>query len=184
MHVSDSKHPSGLSQSEGVGSLESSLSHRQFDDILMTYYVPLEIWYVRTIIDKVNGERRPMQLKLIAVQAHRLSSPDPSQSATTTTVPDDVFYVLKVVLSRVIATGSIHTVEKTFGLLLDAMDQDYAAVIKQKLDDVYRTASAAAVGRADKSERDNRLAFIVRASFSMLPADFRSSSLFRYYSMT
>lgn len=33
--------------------VESSRSHQEFDELLVTYYVPMETWYMRTIIDKV-----------------------------------------------------------------------------------------------------------------------------------
>jgi hypothetical protein len=34
--------------------VQSSASHQRFDDILMTYYVPLEVWYIRSVIEKVR----------------------------------------------------------------------------------------------------------------------------------
>jgi len=34
--------------------VESSRSHQEFDELLMTCYVPMETWYTRTIIDKVS----------------------------------------------------------------------------------------------------------------------------------
>lgn len=33
--------------------VESSRSHQEFDELLVSYYVPMETWYTRTIIDKV-----------------------------------------------------------------------------------------------------------------------------------
>lgn len=33
--------------------LDSTTSQQAFDDMLVKYYIPLEVWYVRTIIDKV-----------------------------------------------------------------------------------------------------------------------------------
>jgi hypothetical protein len=94
-------------------------------------------------------------------QALRLSNPDLSQLPTTTTTPDDVFYLLKVVISRLLSTGSVHAVEKTLEHFRDVVDRDYAGVIKKKLDDVYRTAGSSSVGRGEKVERENRFAFIV-----------------------
>lgn len=43
------------------------------------------------------------------------------------------------------------------------MDKDYAAIIKKKLDDVYKTAGASGAGgmRGEKAERESRQAFIV-----------------------
>ncbi|KAJ7632374.1 COG4 transport protein-domain-containing protein [Roridomyces roridus] len=107
-----------------VAALEATASQRLFEDVLSSRYIPLELWYTRTTIDK----------------AHRLSSPDTSQTPVTTTTPDDVFYILKIVLSRLLSTGSLKTLEKTLEQLREVMDRDYVAVIKRKLDDVYRTS--------------------------------------------
>jgi hypothetical protein len=101
-------------------------------------------------------------------QALRLSNPDLSQLPTTTTTPDDVFYVLKVVMSRILSTGSLHAVEKTLEHFRDVVDRDYAGVIKKKLDDVYRTAGSSSVGRVEKVERENRFAFIVSPLFAAM----------------
>jgi hypothetical protein len=59
--MSDSKEsllvPGGDSQvslaPDEARSLKSTVSHQLFEGLLTTYYVPLEIWYIRTIIDKV-----------------------------------------------------------------------------------------------------------------------------------
>ncbi|KAJ7684832.1 COG4 transport protein-domain-containing protein [Mycena polygramma] len=127
-----------------VSTLEATASHHLFEEVLTSRYVPFEIWYTRTTIDK----------------AHRLSSPDTSQAPVTTTTPDDVFYILKIVLSRVLSTGSVKTVELMFEQLRDIMDKDYVGVIKKKLDDVYRTSSGPNT-RGEKAERENRSAFII-----------------------
>ncbi|KAG2133999.1 COG4-domain-containing protein [Suillus cothurnatus] len=126
--------------------VESSRSHQEFDELLVSYYVPMETWYTRTIIDK----------------AHRLSCPDLSQSPVTTTTPDDVFYILKTVYSRVLSTGSFKHVERMTDLLKDFMDHDYAGGIKRKLDEVYRSAAnTGGGGRGEKSERECRTSFII-----------------------
>ncbi|KAJ7694072.1 COG4 transport protein-domain-containing protein [Mycena rosella] len=141
--------PSSSAPEQGspeVSTLEATTSHCLFEDILVARYIPLELWYTRTTIDR----------------AHRLSSPDTSQSPVTTTTPDDVFYILKSVLSRLLSTGSVKTVEKMFEQLRDIMDRDYIGVIKKKLDDVYRTSgSSGPNARGDKAERENRAAFII-----------------------
>ncbi|KAK0502966.1 COG4 transport protein-domain-containing protein [Armillaria luteobubalina] len=125
-------------------SLESTKSHRLFEDLLTTYYIPMEMWYTRTIMDK----------------AHRLSSPDLTQSPVVTTTPDDVFYILKIVLLRLITTGSYTAVERTLQQLREVMERDYSGVIKKKLDDVYRAAGTSGQSRGEKVEKENRLSFI------------------------
>ncbi|KAF7359494.1 Cog4 domain-containing protein [Mycena sanguinolenta] len=131
---------------ELVATLEATASQHLFEETLRSRYMPLEVWYTRTTIDK----------------AHRLSSADSSQVPVTTTTPDDVFYILKIVLSRVLSTGSVKTVEQMFEQLRDIMDKDYVGVIKKKLDDVYRSSGSAGPNvRGEKAERENRTAFII-----------------------
>ncbi|KAJ3726328.1 COG4 transport protein-domain-containing protein [Lentinula raphanica] len=126
--------------------IESTGSQLVFDELLIKYYIPLEIWYVRAIIDK----------------AHRLSQLDSTQSATTTTTPDDVFYILKVVLLRLLSTGSLNAVERMIEQLRDVLEKDFAGVLKKKMDDVYRsTGTSGQVARGEKADRENRLAFAV-----------------------
>ncbi len=91
-------------------------------------------------------------------QAHHLSKPDFSQLPASTTTPDDAFYILKVVLFRLLTTGNAGIVERASERLRDVMDRDYAGVIKKKLDDVYRTGGS---GSTVKGEKESRQAFIV-----------------------
>ncbi|KAI0050041.1 COG4-domain-containing protein [Auriscalpium vulgare] len=128
--------------SEELRAVETSACNQLFDNLLTTYYSPLEVWYTRSAIDT----------------AHRLSSPDAMQAPATTTTPDDAFYIFKVVLSRLLSTGSEKTVERTAASLRNVMENDYAGVIRRKMDDVYRNAG---VGRGEKAERDSRQAFII-----------------------
>ena len=87
-------------------------------------------------------------------QAYRLSNHDISQHPPTSSAPDDVFYILKNILSRLLSTGSLKTVERTLERLRDIIDRDYIGVVKRKLDDVYRTGSApGSSGRGEKVER-------------------------------
>lgn len=129
---------------EAVRCIQKSGSNKLFMGLLSTCYMPMEVWYLRSVVEK----------------AHRLSSRDLSQGPTSTTTPDDVFYVLKVVLSRLLSTGSLATVEKATNQLRDVMEQDYAGGIKKKLDDVYRP-SASSGNRGERVEAENRISFII-----------------------
>lgn len=85
-----------------------------------------------------------------------------TQSPTTTTTPDDVFYIFKVVLFRLLSTGSLNAVERMIQHLRDVLEKDYAGVLKRKMDDVYRSAGTPGQNaRGEKADRDNRLAFAV-----------------------
>ena len=39
---------------EPVTLLDATSSQKEFEDLLSSYYIPMEIWYIRTIIDKVR----------------------------------------------------------------------------------------------------------------------------------
>jgi hypothetical protein len=66
------------------------------------------------------------------------------------------------VISRLLSTGSLSGVESTFEQLRDVMDRDYIAIIKKKLDDVYRaTGLSSSHVRAERVEKENRVTFIV-----------------------
>ncbi|KAH8102832.1 COG4-domain-containing protein [Cristinia sonorae] len=136
----------GVAEDPVLNAVESSVSRQLMDDMLTTYYIPLEIWYIRSAIDK----------------AHRLSTPDRTQSPVVTTTPDDAFYILKVVLTRLLSTGSASLVKKLSKQLQEVMDREYSGVIKRKLDDVYRTGGAASsAAMREKMERESRQSFII-----------------------
>lgn len=52
---SSSNKPEGEEQgeSEALQAVEMSSSRQLMEDTLNTYYLPLEVWYMRTIIEKV-----------------------------------------------------------------------------------------------------------------------------------
>ncbi len=92
-----------------------------------------------------------------------MSSPDMLQSPVITTVPDDVFYILKSVSTRLLTTGSLHGVVQVLPQLCEVFDRDYVGIIKRKMDDIYRTSGPTSTStRPDRVEKENRIAFIVR----------------------
>jgi len=91
-----------------------------------------------------------------------MSSPDVSQIPVITTTPDDVFYILKSVISRMVSTSSVLVMGQTLEQLREVVDKDYIGIIKKKLDDVYRNQTTPGSNtRADKIERENRMSFTV-----------------------
>ncbi|KAG6811170.1 hypothetical protein H0H92_008654 [Tricholoma furcatifolium] len=114
--------------------MDSTESRKLFDWLITTYYIPCEVWYTRTSIDKLPS---------------------------STTTPDDVFYIIKIVISRLLSTGDVKAAEVTFEHLRDVIEQDYIGFMKRKLDDVYRHAGApGSISRGEKAERENRVVFI------------------------
>ncbi|KAF8892709.1 COG4 transport protein-domain-containing protein [Infundibulicybe gibba] len=130
--------------SHDISLFDHTTSHQIFEDLMTTYYIPLEVWYTRSIIDK----------------AQRLSAPDHSQLPVITTTPDDVFYILKTVLSRLLSTGSVNGLERTLDRLRDVVEQEYIFVIKKRLDEVYRIPTGGTSVRGERAERENRVSFM------------------------
>ena len=80
----------------------------------------------------------------------------------TTTAPDDVFYILKSVIMRLISSGCSYGFQRTIQQLREIVNSDYIGVIKGRLDEVYKNAGAVTSNaRPDRVERENRVTFIV-----------------------
>ena len=77
-------------------------------------------------------------------------------------MPDDVFYVLKAVLMRLISTGSTATLHKMVSMISELLERELAGVLKFKMDAVYATTSSGSSNRAEKDARNN---FIVSKQF-------------------
>ena len=141
-----------LEPGEIASVLEESASRNLFASLLTTYYIPLETWYLRTIIFK----------------SHRLSTLDSSSQSPQHTAPDDVFYILKSVLMRVCSVGEIHCLKKMSNVVQEVVERDYVGVMKGKLEDVYSARGPGAGQRgvaAEKAERENRTTFMVCSVF-------------------
>jgi conserved oligomeric Golgi complex subunit 4 len=78
-----------------------------------------------------------------------------------TSTPDDVFYILKLFLHRLLSTGSLTTLERTLNRLSEVLIRDYTGAIKKKLDDVYANSGNVAPAQRERMEKENRTAFIV-----------------------
>lgn len=137
-----------LSPSDIASLFEDSTSRQLFMSLLRSYYIPIETWYLRTIIFK----------------SHRLSTLDSASHPPQHTAPDDVFYILKSVLSRVCSIGEAECLSTMCNLAKEAIERDYAGVIRVKLEDVYSARGGVAPARGaagEKIERENRTTFIV-----------------------
>lgn len=75
----------------------------------------------------------------------------------TTTTPDDAFYILKVIFTRLLSTGSLVNVQRMTGQLREIVEQDLINVYKKKMDEVYRGPAS----QPGQKERENRNTFIV-----------------------
>lgn len=131
--------PRTIADGPEVAMIRAAASTQVFARLLEEYYEPLELWHLRSSIEK----------------AHRLSSVDRGAIPVTTTTPDDVFFILQTVTSRLLSTASIANVEKLMTSVRHILEKDYAAVIRRKLDDIYRPTGGGASQKNEKVQQEN-----------------------------
>ncbi|EIW72587.1 hypothetical protein TREMEDRAFT_70757 [Tremella mesenterica DSM 1558] len=124
--------------------VEQSGSQKAIENLLKVYYEPLEIWFLRTSIEK----------------AHRLETPDLSTRPHLSSILDDTFYLLKLILNRVLSCGSLSSLRVMRHKIGEVIEKDYIGVLRRKMDGVYALPHATGVER-EKRERDQKIAFII-----------------------
>ncbi|WWC86365.1 uncharacterized protein L201_001241 [Kwoniella dendrophila CBS 6074] len=137
--------------------IEQSGSQKAIENLLKVYYEPLELWFLRMSIEK----------------AHRLDSPDTSIRPHLSSILDDTFYLLKLVIGRLLSCGSIATLRSMRQKLAEVIERDYTGVIRKKMDAVYMGQVPSSQGtEKDKRERDQRSAFIIHLNDLDVSADY------------
>jgi hypothetical protein len=124
--------------------IDQSGSQRAIENLLKVYYEPLEIWFLRISIEK----------------AHRLDSPETTSKPHLSSILDDTFYLLKLVINRVLSIGSISTIKSMRISIAQVIERDYLGIIRKKMDGVYATTGQDRAER-ERRERDQKSAFIV-----------------------
>ena len=124
--------------------IDQSGSQRAIENLLKVYYEPLEIWFLRISIEK----------------AHRLDSPETNSKPHLSSILDDTFYLLKLVINRVLSIGSISTIKSMRVSIAQVIERDYLGIIRKKMDGVYTTTGQDRAER-ERRERDQKSAFIV-----------------------
>ena len=157
---------SGQQTQEGAESesavVEHSGSQKAIENLLKVYYEPLELWFLRTSIEK----------------AHRLDSADTTSRPYLSSILDDTFYLLKLVLGRAISCGSLPTLVSMRAKISSIVDNDYMDVILKKMEAVYSVPAGTQERGLEKErrEREQRQAFTVSAPLVAVP-DIRSISM-------
>nr|XP_019049350.1 hypothetical protein I302_03136 [Kwoniella bestiolae CBS 10118]OCF28280.1 hypothetical protein I302_03136 [Kwoniella bestiolae CBS 10118] len=146
-------------QQEQMDVIEQSGSQRAIENLLKVYYEPLEMWFLRMSIEK----------------AHRLDLPDISSRPHLSSILDDTFYLLKLVLGRLLSCGSIATLRSMRQKLAEVIERDYTGVIRKKMDAVYVGQAPSSQDRGtekDKRERNQRSAFMIHLNDLDVSADY------------
>lgn len=127
--------------------LTGSLSQRAMENLLRTYYQPLEEWYLRTAVEK----------------AHKLDQADAAGKPYLSSILDDTFYLVKIVLTRALSCGSLETLSRMRARVASVLERDYVDVLSRKMEAVYAAGQGVSYDRGEKErrEKDQRTAIII-----------------------
>lgn len=140
-----------------VPEIDQSDSQKAISNMLSKYYEPLETWYLLSSVTK----------------AQAMDTPDLAATPYISSVVDDVFYLVKLVLNRVITSASLSTVTSIRHHIEQIIQRDYLGVLQRKMDAVYSGGGGAALGllnvnltttkeaEREKRERDLRTTYSV-----------------------
>ncbi|GAA5938237.1 Golgi transport complex subunit COG4 [Sporobolomyces koalae] len=93
---------------------------------LKEVYIPLELWYLRSAIER----------------AHQVDELELLTTPTLSSSLDDIFYILKKTLYRLISTGSVSTVVSLCRELRTVLDTDVAEVWRSRMETALRDLQA------------------------------------------
>ncbi|GAA6059731.1 hypothetical protein JCM10212_000259 [Sporobolomyces blumeae] len=106
--------------------VERSELGRAIEKQLNEVYAPLETWYLRSAVER----------------AHQLDEPDLASSPILSSSLDDIFYILKKTLYRLLSTGSVSVVS-TFSIeLRTILDRDVADVWRSRMEGALKDLQA------------------------------------------
>lgn len=126
---------------------QSSFKHALHHQ-LATIYEPLEIWYLRSSIEK----------------AHVLDEPDLYNKPLLSSIVDDTFFILKKVLHRQTSLASLPTVKRMCLEVRNVMERDFSDVIKKRMDAVWAFVQSSTQATRAKEEESARQSFVIYAN--------------------
>jgi hypothetical protein len=125
--------------------IEQSSFRANLQRELLTVYEPLELWYLRSSIEK----------------AHQLDEPDLYNKPYLSSSLDDAFFILKKVLQRLVATSSVATHKRMCNEIRTIMEKDFGDILKKKMDGVWAGITSTALTSRHKEEAQARQSFAV-----------------------
>ncbi|GAA5946665.1 hypothetical protein JCM1841_000189, partial [Sporobolomyces salmonicolor] len=93
---------------------------------LREVYIPLELWYLRSAIER----------------AHQIDEPDSTSSPALSSSLDDIFYIVKKTLYRLISTAHVDNVIAMGKELRTVLDRDVAEVWRQRMEGALKDLTA------------------------------------------
>lgn len=97
----------------------------------------------------------------VRLQAHKIDTPDLTTQPHLSSILDDTFYLLKLVLSRLLSCGSLSTLKNMRRKIAEVIEKDYTDVIRRKMDNVHSLAGGGDRTERERREKDQREAFSV-----------------------
>ncbi|GAA6019251.1 hypothetical protein JCM11491_001290 [Sporobolomyces phaffii] len=110
--------------------VEESQLGRAISRQLRDVYVPLELWYLKSAIER----------------AHQVDELDLISSPTLSSSLDDIFYILKKTLYRLVSTGSITAVVALCRELRSVLDENVADVWRSRMETALKDLQAGQQG--------------------------------------
>lgn len=98
--------------------IEDSTFRNSLHEHMRRTYVPLEIWYLKVSLEK----------------AHQLDEPDTEGRPAVTSVLDDAFYLIKMVIARVCSSTHAAAVVAIAKELRTILERDVAEALKRRLE--------------------------------------------------
>ncbi|WVN85165.1 uncharacterized protein L203_100310 [Cryptococcus depauperatus CBS 7841] len=136
-----------------LGLLEESESQQVIENLLKVYYEPLELWFLRMSIEK----------------AHKLDSPETFIQPHLSSILDDTFYLLRLIISRLLSCGSLSILKSMRIKITEVIEIDYLGILKRRMENVYTVQGS---GERRERERDQRQAFIIYLNNVDVSADY------------
>ncbi|GAA5965855.1 hypothetical protein JCM21900_005467, partial [Sporobolomyces salmonicolor] len=93
---------------------------------LREVYIPLELWYLRSAIER----------------AHQVDEPDSTSSPALSSSLDDIFYIVKKTLYRLVSTAHVDNVVAMGKELRTVLDRDVAEVWRQRMEGALKDLTA------------------------------------------
>ncbi|GAA5976610.1 hypothetical protein JCM10908_005566 [Rhodotorula pacifica] len=94
-------------------------------------YLPLEVWYLRSAIER----------------AHLVDEPDLTSSPNVSSSLDDIFFIVKKVLHRVVSTSNIANLLIFNKELRIVLDQDVAEIWRARIEGAFKELAASTSGQ-------------------------------------
>ncbi|PKI84926.1 Golgi transport complex subunit 4 [Malassezia vespertilionis] len=92
------------------------------EDALLHTYLPLQLWSLRVGVEKV----------------HDLDTADLEARPCTSSLPDDLFFMLRTMLTRALSTSSLNVLERIVSQTIAVLESDYVEIIVLRMDGCRR----------------------------------------------